>query len=257
MIGVADRSRSAVGNLVVPKAMGGCVTIDWPVAGLGASMVSTEVAAYLEQLILSGQVSAGDKLPPEREIAQRLGVSRTSVRHAMVELTLKGLTDRKPGRGTIVLEPSPRVVELLGVMRQAERQMLHIIDLRQVIEPSIAERAAAGATHADLALMQRLLQQSTPDLDPADSARLDEEFHEAVARATQNPLLTALVGLMRDWLCVVREESHATREGRVASIRGHQQILAAIQAGDPPAALNAMHEHIKEIGLVVRAGIAR
>jgi GntR family transcriptional regulator, transcriptional repressor for pyruvate dehydrogenase complex len=228
------------------------VTIDWSDAGLKASMVSTEVAGYLEQLILSGQVKPGDKLPPERDIADKLGVSRTSVRHAMVELTLKGLTDRKPGRGTTVLEPSPRVGELLGTMRQAERHMRHIVDLRQVIEPSIAERAAEGATENDLRRMALLLERSTPDLDPAESARLDEQFHEAVARATQNPLLTALVGLRREWLGVVREESHGTREGRSASIHGHRQILAAIEAKDSHGAMTAMSEHIKDIGLLVR-----
>lgn len=100
--------------------------------------------------------------------------------------------------------------------------------------------------------MQQILQLSTPELDPAESARLDEQFHEAIAHATQNPLLTALVGLMREWLCVVREESHATRAGRAASIHGHREILAAVAAGDSTAAMASMHEHIKEIDNLVR-----
>lgn len=228
------------------------MTIDWSGAGLRTSSVSAEVAAYLQHLISSGQVQAGEKLPPEREIADKLEVSRTSVRQAMLELTLKGLTERKPGRGTVVLQPNPGVGTLLGSLTKTDRHLLHTVDLRQVIEPSVAERAAERATPADVARLTELVEGSAVDLSPAESAQLDQQFHEAVAHATQNPLLIALIDLMRDWLSVVREESHSTAEGRVASMQGHQRILAAIRAGDSPAALNAMREHVDEIGRLVR-----
>ncbi|MDV3127912.1 FadR family transcriptional regulator [Mycobacterium sp. 21AC1] len=227
------------------------MTIDWSGAGLNASMVSTEVATYLEKLIATGEVRPGEKLPPEREIAEKLGVSRTSVRHAMVQLQMKGLADRKPGRGTVVLEPNSQVGALLGALNQADREMLHIVDLRHVVEPSIAARAAERSTAADLLRMRQILGTSSGDLSPDESLRLDEEFHQAVARATQNPLLVALVEQMKHWISASRHGSHATREGREASIAGHQRILAAIQGGDPAQAFIAMDEHIQDVGQIV------
>ena len=227
------------------------MTIEWSSAGLRPSSVSTEVAAYLEQLIVSGEIPVGGKVPPEREIAEKLGVSRSTVRQAMHELTLKGLTDRKPGRGTVVLGPGASVQSLLGTLNQTQREPLQVTDLRQVVEPSVASRAAERATPADIRQLEKVLGDVHDGIKAAESVRLDERFHLLVAHATQNPLLVSMVEVMQEWLSELRRESHATAVGRRSSHDGHRKILEAVRAGDAAAAESAMREHIASIGNLV------
>src|SRR5262245_51287247 len=99
------------------------IDIDWAALAPHGYAVPDELAARFERWLRDGSVSPGAKLPPERELAQQLGVSRASVREAMHELTLKGLVARKPGRGTVVLEPSTPTNHLLGNLDQATRDL--------------------------------------------------------------------------------------------------------------------------------------
>lgn len=225
--------------------------IDWSRVNTRATSVSTEIVSFLEQLLRSGGLRPGDRLPPEREIAARLGVSRASVRDAMHELALKGLTERRPGRGTVVLDTTSNVSPLLGALQEGERRFVEIADLRQVCEPSVAERAAERATGADLLRLDDTLRRSSPDLGVRAAALLDEEFHTRIAEATQNPLLVALVDVMHDWLRDFRHSSHSTRAGRAKSIEGHRRIHTAVQTRDAQAAYAAMREHITDISELV------
>lgn len=226
--------------------------VDWSPGNLRPRSVSGEVAIFLEQQIRAGDIAPGDKLPPERELAVRLGVSRTSVRQAMQELTLKGLTDRKPGRGTVVVNrESPLETSLLSAISPEDRSLRQVTDLRQAIETTVAERAAVRATKSDLANMAASLDRAHEDLSPDESLRLDEEFHRLVARATQNSLLVTLIDATGTWLVDVRRHSHTTSEGRRASLNGHRRILKAIAEGDADAARTAMAEHVAEVSRVI------
>lgn len=228
------------------------MNVDWSAGDLRPRSVSGGVASLLEQQIRSGELAQGDKLPPERELAARLGVSRTSVRQAMQELTLKGLTDRKPGRGTVVVSrESPLEVSLLSAISSQDRSLRQVTDLRQAIETTVAERAAVRATKSDLANLGASLDQAHEDLTPDESMRLDEDFHRLVARATQNPLLVTLIDATSAWLGDIRRQSHVTAEGRRASLDGHRRILKAIVEGDAGAARTAMTEHVAEVSRVI------
>lgn len=226
--------------------------VDWSAGDLRPRSVSGEVAIFLEQQIRSGELAPGDKLPPERELAVRLGVSRTSVRQAMQELTLKGLTDRKPGRGTVVVSrESPLEMSLLSAISAQDRSLREVTDLRQAIETTVAERAAARATKSDLANLAANLDRAHEKLSPDESLRLDEEFHRLVARATQNPLLVTLIDATGNWIVDIRRQSHLTAKGRRASLAGHHRILKAIVEGDAGAARTSMAEHVAEVSRVI------
>ena len=229
------------------------MTIDWSGLNVRNRHVSAEVTGHLERLIVSGELPPGAKVPPEREVAERLGVSRSSVREAMHELTLKGLIERKPGRGTIVVGPGEGAARLLGMLSEAGRRLLEVTDLRQVVEPSVAGRAASRATPADLARLEDVLSRSMPaaELSSEQSLRLDEEFHLLVARAAQNGLLSALAEQIAEWMHDVRLTSHTSAKGRLASLAGHREIYAAIRASDPEAAEAAMTRHIADISSVI------
>lgn len=225
--------------------------IDWSRVNTRATSVSTEIVSFLEELLRTGGLRPGDRLPPEREIATQLGVSRASVRDAMHELALKGLTERRPGRGTVVLDTTSNVSPLLGALQEGERRFVEIADLRQVCEPSVAERAAERATDADLLRLDDTLRRSSADLGVRAAVLLDEEFHSRIAEAAQNPLLVALVDVMHDWLRDFRRSSHSTRAGRAKSIEGHLRIHTAVRARDAQAAYAAMREHISDISKLV------
>ena len=218
---------------------------EWPTLPPRHLSVAGAVALHLEQMI-STQFSPGDKLPTEREIADKLGVSRTSVREALHELTLKGITERKSGRGTIVKGTGSRPNELFGTMQEAVRRRREVVDLREVCEPAVAARAAERATVTDLARLQEILQRSSSDLSAEESTALDEQFHAALARSAQNPLLATLIELIQSWLHAYRLQTHQSAHSRELSIQGHQEILRCVQMRDKAAAGEAMLRHIHD-----------
>lgn len=213
--------------------------------------VSVDITSHIERLIASGELAPGEKLPPERELAEKLGTSRSSVREAMYELTLKGLVERKPGRGTTVVGVHSNTLQLLGAMNNSQRAILEVVDLRDVFEPLVAARAAERATPASLRQLKAILDRTQDSLTPASSVSLDEEFHLGIARATQNSLLVTLANITSEWLREARYKSHATKAGRRASLQGHQKIYDAIQRRDGVAATAAMAAHLADVaGLI-------
>ncbi|MEV6742589.1 FadR/GntR family transcriptional regulator [Streptomyces sp. NPDC051104] len=220
-----------------------------------AHSVSDALVAHLEQLIALGELGPGDKLPPERELAESLSVSRTSLREALHQLEAKHLVERRQGRGTIVLPPPAQVDDLyvrLADLGEADRELANVAELRTVIEPKIAEFAALRATSADLLQLDDILHATDENLLAAKSLELDVQFHLTLARASHNPLLTALTTMVSSWTTPVRKDSHSTREGRRASLAGHRAIRHAVEARDPAAAAEAMTRHLADIDQMIR-----
>ncbi len=206
----------------------------------------------LERVLVGRQLQPGERLPPERELAAQLGVSRASVREAMHELLLKGLVERRPGRGTVVTDADGggRGDALLGVMGPESRDLRSILDFREAIEPPIASRAAIRATPADIANLSALLS----EMERAASreyAPLDQRFHHLVAHATHNPLLWRLVDVTSEWMTSIRQDALQSTKRRATSLAGHRAILDAIVRHDADAAASATVGHIREIGSIV------
>jgi DNA-binding FadR family transcriptional regulator len=219
--------------------------------------VSVGIAAHFEGLIATGGLAAGERLPSERELAVTLGVSRSSLREAMHELETKHLIERKPGRGTTVLGRSAGVDELL-LLEAGASDLEHAVELRLIIEPSVASLAATRATPANILQLQEVLDKAHENVAQAESLRLDVEFHLLLAQAAQNPLLATLQSLASEWTGEVRKRSHASREGRRLSVGGHDAILRAVLAQDALAARAAMEEHLRDVrGIITREAAAR
>ncbi|MGW4532909.1 FadR/GntR family transcriptional regulator [Nocardia sp. NPDC004340] len=217
-----------------------------------ARSVSAEVAAHLEGLITSGELRAGDRLPPERELAAGLSVSRSSLRQAMFELESKQLIERRQGRGSTVTENPRRAGDLAGGLADLDIELGHATELRDLVEPRIAELAALRAVESNLLSLDDVLARSSDSLSPAESLRLDIEFHTLLARAAQNPLLVTLCTMTTDWTRRTRALSHRTRHARALSIDGHHRIYAAVAAHDGPGAAAAMEQHLREVREVSR-----
>ncbi len=211
---------------------------------------SSVVAARLIDLISSGALKPGTALPPERDLASSLAVSRSTLREAIHELTLKGFITRKQGSGSFVSIPSDSSNELLSDLGASEREAREVVDFRLVFEPHMAQLAALRATDSDLVRLSDLCDYDPVAADPDESMDLDHRFHQAIADATQNRLLMTLCATSSGWIAELRSRSHATGENRRASLEGHRKIVEAIRARDSAAAEAAMHEHIMLVGFL-------
>src|SRR3954452_1246752 len=162
--------------------------VDW--SGLaGGQSAAGRLAGGLVRMIRGGSLVAGGRIPAERGLAELVGVSRASVREALRELELRGMLDRRPGRGTVVVDaPRPDLdAGLLGSVDAAGRMLREVMDLRSVVEPPIAERAAARGTADEVEALRVLVEEgATAALggEPAFGRYvvLDVEFHLALAR---------------------------------------------------------------------------
>jgi GntR family transcriptional repressor for pyruvate dehydrogenase complex len=214
--------------------------------------VSSEIVAHIETLISSGSLTPGTKLPPEREFAQVLKVSRVSLREAMRELEAKRVIERKPGRGTVVIEMPDHVRSLYDEMSESERTLRDVAELRETIEPKFARLAAERATPATLFALEQVLTQSARELSQEESVKFDISFHMLLAQASQNPLMAALLSLSHRWTASVRWFSHETVEGRRSSHFGHQLIFDAVRSGNGAAASDAMLAHLADVANLTR-----
>ncbi|MBK5232914.1 MAG: FadR family transcriptional regulator [Thermoleophilia bacterium] len=222
--------------------------VNWSNVRNATTQVGDGLANTLEKMILDGSLAHGERLPSERELAVNLGCSRTSLRDALRDLQLKGLIERRPGRGTIVVDPQERNFEsvLLEKLDGEQRQILEIMDLRSVIEPSIAARAARRATKQDINdLRQILADMASGDLDSA--ADFDFAFHSRIAQTTHNPILVQLIKDASKWIDKTRRQALFSERRKARSLAAHHEILEAIEGHDDVAAFEAMSRHIEAV----------
>jgi GntR family transcriptional repressor for pyruvate dehydrogenase complex len=215
-----------------------------------SSRLYERIVEQIEQSIIDGLLKTGDQLPPERELAERFGVSRTAVREAIKALREKGLAEAYPGRGTFITEPSTQrvrdSVERIAKLGQADT-FRHLADVRQILEPEIAARAAAHSSDKDLATMREAVAAMDAALNDADAyIEADLDFHLALAEATDNPvfltLIDSIVGLLRE-----QRRRVFLAGGPERGQLHHKRVLAAIERHDADAAREAMSSHMKQV----------
>jgi GntR family transcriptional regulator, transcriptional repressor for pyruvate dehydrogenase complex len=216
--------------------------------------VYEEVAARIERLILDGTLKPGDKLPSERDLAERFDVSRSAVREAIRALELKGFVEPRPGEGTVILNPTfdSLLNPLASLLGQKRELVAELLDVRTMIEPPLAARAARHATAEDLAHLEEILRRHTERASREELAiEEDSEFHYTVARAARNSVILKVLDMMMDVLRESRERSLQVEGRRERSLAGHRRIFNAIKRRDPAAAEAAMREHLAEIETIV------
>jgi len=215
--------------------------------------VYEEVARQLERMILK-KLHPGDKLPSERELAETLGVSRSSIRDAIRSLELVGLVEPRQGSGTVVREISADTVmnPLTNVLRHKVELVTELIDFRKMLEPPLAGRAATHATEEELAEMEEILRRQESKFRAGQLAiEEDSEFHYAIAMASGNSVVLKVLDVLMDLLRDTRERSLQTEGRPHKSLAGHRKILAAIKKRDAEAARAAMRRHIEDVEEIV------
>jgi GntR family transcriptional repressor for pyruvate dehydrogenase complex len=212
--------------------------------------VYEEVAARIRRLIAEGHLKAGDKLPPERDLASALGVSRTSVRDAIRTLEAAGLLQPRQGEGTVVRELSTdTLVGPIASALLARRDLLaDLLAVRKMIEPAMARDAARHATLDEIRHLETIVVRQAARIEVGGLA-IDEDsaFHDMIARMSRNQVLLRVIDVLMDLLREGRERSLQVRGRPQRSLRGHRQILDAIRRRDGDAAARAMLNHLEQI----------
>jgi GntR family transcriptional repressor for pyruvate dehydrogenase complex len=213
--------------------------------------VSAQISDQIRSSILSGEFSPGDKLPPERELAEMFGVSRPSVREALNILSASGLVMSYQGGGTVVLS----LVETSGgnplseLIRSEQERALDVIEVRKGMESWTAFYAAQRALPEDIRRMEEIINGMERNLDGLKpSEDLDANFHIVIARATHNivwvHLMQSLFDAMKEFQQTVWRAVYLTKEDHHLLFGHHRRIFEAIKAKDAEAAREAMSVHL-------------
>ena len=218
--------------------------------------VTDDAMRSIKQLIVSGQVAPGGRLPSEKELSVRLGLSRSSLREAVRALSLLRVLDVRHGDGTYVSSLRPDL--LVGVLESAvdllqDATLLEVFELRRVLEPAGTEAAAGRITTSELAAVERCLHAMHDLTDPEEYVRIDMEFHDRLVRAGGNDTLAALARSFSAQTARVRVWRLATVEGVADWTRlQHEAIFRAVAAGDGPLARASAAVHVAEAELWLR-----
>jgi len=206
----------------------------------------SQVADWLEQSILSGELATGAELPSEREISSQLGVSRTVVREALGRLSSLGLVRSIHGSGTRVEAPSSRQVALgyQRLLRRPDVKLEHLAAIRLPLETAIASLAAAQRTDDHLVRLEKAQKVlANPRRTLESHVKADVAFHTILADATGNPLFQVVLEPIAELLSESRRQT-LEHYGAELAHRHHENILEAVRQRDREAAAQAMREHI-------------
>jgi GntR family transcriptional repressor for pyruvate dehydrogenase complex len=213
--------------------------------------ISSQIAEQIRSSILAGEFAPGEKLPPERELAEMFGVSRPSVREALNLLASSGLVMSYQGGGTVVMSLMETTAgnPMTELIRSQQERALDVIEVRKAIEASTAFYAAQRALPEDIRTMERIvdgLRENLEGLKPSEN--LDANFHLAIAKATHNivwlHLMQNIFDAMKEFQQSVWRAVYLTGEDHHLLYRHHRRIFEAIRDRDPEAARTAMAEHL-------------
>ncbi len=218
--------------------------------------LSHSVVRQIELLILRGILRPGERLPAERELADKLGVSRPSLREAVSELQERGLLSAKAGAGIFVADVlgSAFAPALTTLFASHDEAVFDYIAFRRDMEGLAAERAASFASDTDLKVINAVFEKmeaAHPKRNPADEARLDADFHQAIIEASHNVIMLhmmrSMYDLLREGVFYNRTVMFKQRTTREVLLEQHRAINSALQARDASEARAAVEAHLSYV----------
>ncbi len=223
-------------------------------APIKSTRIYQEIVRQVKAMIAEGRLKSGDRLPPERDLAEKFLVSRTSVREALRALESLGLIEIRPGEGTFVREVSVEsLIEPLALVMTSQREAVHeLFEARRLLEPAIAALAASRSTPEEIQEMERILEEQAKEVAAGHTGLAqDAQFHGAIGTAAHNRAITRIVHAIMDLLAQSREESLNTPGRPTRSHQDHRKILAAIAARNERLARQAMLDHLEAVEALV------
>jgi GntR family transcriptional regulator, transcriptional repressor for pyruvate dehydrogenase complex len=205
-------------------------------------------ADQILDMLISGGLNPGERLPPERELCARLRVSRTVVREALNLLEARGLISIEHGRGAVVSGGNTDAVrDTLGlILRVRPKVLWELLEMRKILEIEIAGLAAERATEEHVQAMRAQLERMLASIDtPNGYVDADVEFHAVLARAARNEVVLTMLEPIVDLLRASRRVSASRRPGSALRALGeHEEILRCVEVGDTEGARREMRAHL-------------
>ena len=204
----------------------------------------------VEQLcshIADNEMAPGDRLPAERELASKLGVSRASLSQALVALEVQGVLSVRHGDGAVLVR-RPTEERVINALREHADRLPDIIEAREALEVKLAGLAAERRTDPEMAAIDSALAMMESEIAAGDRGVVgDEMFHEAITTAAHSSLLAKLMHEISELIRETRIESLSQTERPRASLEGHKKIADAVRRQDSVDAARAMAAHIRMV----------
>jgi GntR family transcriptional repressor for pyruvate dehydrogenase complex len=208
---------------------------------------ASAVARRLLELFTSGSIEPGTRLPPERQLAERLAVGRSAVREALAALEILGIVDVRPGSGTYLRGTASELLPqtLRWGLLIGERNTEELLEFRSGLEIYVARLAAARADERSMTVLAGRLERMRTSVDDLKRfAAADREFHQALAGAAGNAVLLDTLHVVRSLLQIYADRAVASEDEARAAVAEHESILRAIESRDEDAAASAMATHM-------------
>lgn len=220
------------------------------------------IADKLKTMICEGKYALNDRLPPERELAEQLNVSRSIVREAVIMLEIQGLVEVKQGSGVYIVQ-LPLLDEFLEdshgkqgttlISSELEFGPFELLQARQILESQIASFAALNITKQEIIKLRETIEEDKLNLGKQiEDYEADESFHLTIAEASQNSILVEIIKAL--WLLRNKSKMWAQLHKRILDqsyrtkwIEDHEKILFALQRRDPEGAREAMWQHLENV----------
>ncbi|OSQ53189.1 FCD domain-containing protein [Marivita geojedonensis] len=215
--------------------------------------LSTSVTRQIEKLILQGILRPGERLPSERELSERLNVSRPSLRESIADLSERGLLVSRAGAGVFVADVLGSAFSdaLIQLFANHDEAVFDYLSFRKDMEGLAAERAARLASDTDLKVINTVyerMEAAHKKRNPADEAALDAEFHLSIIEASHNVIMLhmmrSMYQLLREGVFYNRQIMFRQRTTRATLLGQHRAINDALQAREPEAARKAVVDHL-------------
>jgi len=216
-----------------------------------------DIVLQIRTMIERGELKPGDKLPPERRLAEMFSVSRNTVREAIKALAERDVLESRQGAGTYVREADPEdfATTFAGAILRNQPGLRDIFEVRKLIEPEIAALAARNASPSDVTWLENVLHEQEEAFQTGHfGGNLDQMFHEILAEASGNKVMRAMVAALHDDLHESRAVGLQSKDRQQASLAAHRAIVDAVKDGRVMQAEKAMREHLEEVEVIVFSG---
>jgi GntR family transcriptional repressor for pyruvate dehydrogenase complex len=213
----------------------------------GNGLMTEQVVDQVRQLIQSGKLKAGDRIPPERDLARQLGVSRASLRSGLRYLAAIGVLNSRHGSGTYIADGPPSLdgaaLKMLAALHGFTTEKM--FEARRLVEVAVAGLAAEHATDEHLRIMAEEVADTYAALDnPQEYLIHDFGFHRVIGAASGNPILASIMEMISEVLYQRRCKTVGRSRDLKESVEMHRKIYRAIRARNADAARAAMSEHL-------------
>ena len=238
-----------------------------PFQAVATQRLYEQVAGQVTDLVARGEFRPGDRLPPERDLARLLGVSRPTVREAMIALEIAGLVEVRVGAGAFITEKAKTNGAANGrLFEGVGSSPLELIAARRTIEPEVAALAAQLATADEIAAIAETVTMIAAARDTPAHRAADHEFHVRIGHASHNNILTTIVDECWAEMYSPMFERMGAVTGLIAqrcspqqrdtTVAEHEAVYRAIAARDPAAARAAMDAHLIGVEAILAGGDA-